>query len=343
MKLEQQWRFRKTGYCLWGKKLNAEARRTAEGRSKKGIDWEHFFPPPSQRIFSAYLLLSQRLRVEHFAFATKSAVQQGHQSHSHSSPRHRAVKVAFYSLCSVFVVNFLSAAPTWKTPDKLPFGELSILEIREEDPAQPPLPRPGDEKLGPLALRGVEPTPDGRGWQLTVQPMVPGTAVVPPVNFGDGRQSPELRLQIPRTVPFQAPWVGVGGGQGDVIPYIPFPWAWVSLLLLPLATLGWWLWRRWGRAAPARSKRHARHAFAHHWPPLTSDRQTLDSSHAAGRDLLAAHFGEEARSWGTHDFKNQHLEVWATWAQSLDAARFSRKDPPFPPLNELFEILEERR
>lgn len=243
----------------------------------------------------------------------------------------------------VFLVKSLPAMPSWKAPENLPFGELSILEIREEDPTQPPLPRPGDEKLGPLALRSAEPTPDGRGWRLTVQPMVPGTALIPAVNFGDGRQSPPLRLRIPRTVPFQAPWIGVGGGQGDVLPYIPFPWAWASLLLLPLAALGWWIWLRWLRSAPKRVKHHARHAFSHHWPPLTVERQALDTSHTLGRDLLAAHFGDAARCWGIHELKDHRLDVWAIWAQSLDAARFSRKDPPFPPLGELLKALEERR
>lgn len=257
--------------------------------------------------------------------------------------RHKGDFHIFSSCLCVFVVNFLPAAPAWKAPEKLPFGELSVLEIREEDPAQPPLPRPGDEKLGPLALRSVEPLTDGRGWRLTVQPMVPGTALIPPVNFGDGRQSPQLRIQIPRTVPFQAPWMGVGGGQGDVIPYIPFPLAWASLVLLPLTALVWWIWRRWMRSAPARAKHHARSAFSRHWPPMTADRQTLDTSHTMGRDLLAAHFGEGARSWGIREFKDHHLEVWAIWVQSLDAARFSRQDPPFPRLGELLKVLEERR
>jgi hypothetical protein len=259
------------------------------------------------------------------------------------APRHKGVLYAISWCLCAFVVNSLAATPTWKTPGKLPFGELSVLEIREEDPAQPPLPRPGEEKLGPLALRSAEPTPDGRGWRLTVQPLVPGTALIPAMNFGDGRQSPELRLQIPRTVPFQAPWMGVGGGQGDVLPYIPFPWAWTSLLLLPLATLGWLLWRRWGRSAPGRARHHARSVFSRHWPPVSADRPSLDSAHGTGRDLLAAHFGEGARSWGSHEFKDHQLEVWATWLQSLDAARFARKDPPFPPLSELLRVLEKRR
>jgi hypothetical protein len=237
----------------------------------------------------------------------------------------------------------LAAAPAWKSPERLPFGELSVLEIREEDPLQPALPRPGDEQLGPLALRGVEPTPDGRGWRLTVQPLVPGIALVPPVDFGDGRQSPELRIPVPRTVPFQAPWMGVGGGQGDIIPYIPFPWAWASLLLVPLSAAGGWLWRRWRRSAPGRARHHARNAFAHDWPPRTSDRPGLDATHALGRNLLAAHFGEESRSWGIREFEAHHLTPWAVWVQSLDAARFSRHEPPFPALAALLDSLEERR
>ena len=263
-----------------------------------------------------------------------------------STPKRQSRKdlIPIFSWClCAFVGNVLSAAPTWKTPGKLPFGELSVLEIQEEDPAQPPLPRPGDEQLGPLALRSVEPTPDGRGWRLTVQPLVPGTALIPAMDFGDGRQSPELRLQIPRTVPFRAPWMGVGGGQGDVLPYIPFPWAWASLLLLPLAILGWWFWRSWRRSVPGRARHHARSVFAHHWPPVSPDRSALDKAHATGRDLLAAHFGEGARSWGSHEFKDHQLEAWATWVQSLDAARFARKEPPFPPLGELLKVLEKRR
>jgi hypothetical protein len=240
------------------------------------------------------------------------------------------------------LASVLTAAPVWKAPQEMPFGELSILEIREVDPTQPALPRPGDEKLGPLDLRGVEPTADGRGWQLTVQPMIPGIVVIPPVDFGDGRQSPELRIRVPRTVPYQAPWVGVGGGQGDVIPYIPFPWAWASLVLLPVAAMGWWIWRRWLRSAPARARHHSLSLFRHHWPPPSSEREVLDAAHNLGRNLLAAHFGEEARSWGTPEFNGRRMEVWSTWTQSLDAARFSRTEPPFPALEDLLKALEER-
>ena len=236
-----------------------------------------------------------------------------------------------------------AATPTWKTPKTLPFSELSVLELREEDPTQPPLPRPGEEKLGPLALRGVEPTPDGRGWLLTVQPTVPGQVVIPSENLGDHRSSPELRIEVPRTVPYQAPWMGVGGGQGDVLPQISFPWAWATLLLLPFVALGAWIWRRWIRNAPKRALHRARRAFSRHWPPIGDDRRTLDTSHEAGRDLLALRFGEEARSWGVSELRKQQLDIWATWVQSLDAARFSRKEPPFPPLSELLGALGLRR
>ena len=58
--------------------------------------------------------------------------------------------------------------------------------------------------------------------------------------------------------------------------------------------------------------------------------------------MLAARFGEEARSWGAAEFRLRHLEAWATWAQSLDAARFGRREPPFPPLAELLKQSEPR-
>lgn len=237
----------------------------------------------------------------------------------------------------------LAAAPAWKVPDQIAFGELSVLEIVEQDPALPPLPRPGEDKLGPLELRGVEPTPDGRGWRLTVQPMEPGVALVPPMDFGDGRQSPELRIRVPRTVPYQAPWMGVGGGQGDILPFIPFPWAWASLLLLPPCALGVWGWLRWRRRLPVRLRHRAQREFARHWPPGTPDRAGLDQAHALGRNLLAAHFGEEARAWGSREFEARRLAPWAIWTQSLDAARFGRTAPAFPPLAQLLGCLEADR
>jgi len=237
----------------------------------------------------------------------------------------------------------LLAAPAWRAPKELPLGGLAVLELVEEDPSQPALPRPGEEKLGPLELRGVEATPDGKGWKLTVQAMQPGTALIPVMDLGDGRKSPELRLPVPRTVPYGAPWKGYGGGQGDNLPYIPFPWAWASVLLLPFVPLGWWLTRRWRKGAKKRALHHARRTFAHHWPPRKSDRGTLDAAHGAGRDLLAAHLGEEARSWGPAEFQAAHLEAWSTWIKSLDAARFSRKEPPFPPLEALLAALGSRR
>ena len=94
----------------------------------------------------------------------------------------------------------LLAAPVWRAPTELPFGKLAVLELREDDPKQPPLPRPGDERLGPLMLRSVEAMSDGRGWKLTVQAFAPGLAVVPPMDLGDGRRTPELRLKVVREV-----------------------------------------------------------------------------------------------------------------------------------------------
>jgi hypothetical protein len=106
----------------------------------------------------------------------------------------------------LFLPVYLSAAPEWKAPAEIPFGELSVLELVENDPTKPALPRPGDEKLGPLELRSAEASANGRGWKLTVQPMAPGTAVIPSLDLGDGRRAPELRLRVPRTVPYGAPW-----------------------------------------------------------------------------------------------------------------------------------------
>jgi len=234
----------------------------------------------------------------------------------------------------------LAAAPVWKAPAEIPFGQLATLELREDDPSKPALPRPAEEKLGPLALRGVEALPDGRGWRLTVQALDTGIAVIPPMDLDAERRSPELRIQVPRSVPFGAPWMGVGGGQGDILPYVPFPWAWASLLLLPPVLLVGWLFRRWRKNGAKRVLHHRRRVFAHHWPPKDHHRETLDRAHAEGRDLLAARFGEEARSWGVAEFRYRQLEAWATWVQSLDAARFARKEPPFPPLAELLKKLE---
>jgi len=234
----------------------------------------------------------------------------------------------------------LSAAPVWKAPAEIPFGQLAVLELREDDPALPALPRPAEEKLGPFALRSVEPLSDGRGWRLTVQALRPGMAIIPAMDLGDKRRSPVLKINVPRTVPFGAPWMGVGGGQGDILPYVPFPWAWVSLLGVPPLALALWLVRRWRRNSHARTLHHVRRVFAHHWPPKNSERATLDHAHEQGRDLLAARFGEEARSWGVAEFRLRQLEVWATWTQSLDAARFARKEPPFPPLKDLLKTLE---
>jgi hypothetical protein len=229
----------------------------------------------------------------------------------------------------------LSAAPVWKAPPELPFGKLSVLVLLEDDPTRPPLPRPGDDRLGPLLLRAAEPTPDGRGWRLTVQPLQPGVARIPALDLGDGRRTPELRLTIPRTTPYGAPWVGLGGGQEDVLPQVPFPLAWASLLLLPLALLGLGLLRLVRSGGPHRRLRAAQRTFAHHWPPASSARERLDAGHTSGRDLLAARFGEEARAWGAAELRQHGLPAWALWNESLDAARFGRAEPPFPPLGDL--------
>lgn len=233
------------------------------------------------------------------------------------------------------------AAPVWQAPAQLKVGELQTLVLRETDPAAPAPDRPAlDDRLGPLRLRAVEPLADGRGWRFQVQALTPGTALVPPLDLGHGVQSPELRLPVPRTVPFGGPWMGYGGGRDDLLPAIPFPWAWASLLLLPPLALGAWLLRRWHRSHGRRRMHHAAHAFRRHWPPQAGDRAALDAAHGLGRDLLAARFGEEARAWGVREFRAHRLGSWEQWTQSLDAARFGRTEPPFPPVEPLLAALE---
>ncbi|BDU72211.1 hypothetical protein [Mesoterricola silvestris] len=230
--------------------------------------------------------------------------------------------------------------PVWKAPAELPMGSLGSLELRDDDPGAPPLPRPGEERLGPLAVRGVDPLKDGRGWRITVQPLGPGLAVIRPMDLGDGRRTPELRITVPRTVPFGAPWVAVGGGKEDILPFVPFPWEWATLLLIPLAGAAWALRRQRARGSAKRRRRAARRAFLHHYPPRTSGRLDLDAAHATGREFLASHRGEEALGWGADALRAQGLEVWATWVLSLDAARFARTEPPFPPAADLLHALE---
>lgn len=242
-------------------------------------------------------------------------------------------------LLAALAAASISAAPVWRSPAELPFGKLAVLELREDDPRQPPLPRPGDEKLGPLALRSVEALPDGRGWKLTVQAFTPGIAVVPPLDLGDGRRTLELRIRVDRSIPFGAPWMGVGGGREDELPEIPFPYGWASLLLLPFLLLAFYLVRRWRRNSGKRRQKKAKAAFARAWPPPSKQREALDAAHAAGREWLAAMVGDEARSWGPREFRAKSLDPWATWAESLDAARFGRAAPAFPPLHDLKRAL----
>ncbi|HJW08091.1 MAG TPA: hypothetical protein VJ483_00555 [Holophagaceae bacterium] len=236
------------------------------------------------------------------------------------------------------------ATPKWKAPDKLAFGRLATLELREEDPGQPAIPRPVvEEKLGPLRLRALEPLPDGRGWRFTVQALAPGLAVIPPLDLGDGRSAPELRLPVPRDTAYAAPWQGFGGGREDELPLIPFPWAWASLLLLPFLALAAWVVLLWRRRRGVRGYHHAQRVFRHAWPPKAKDRAQLDEAHAKGRDLLAAGLGEAARAWGPTELLAARLEPWAQWSRSLDAARFGRTEPPFPAVEPLIQTLEHAR
>ncbi|HJW44353.1 MAG TPA: hypothetical protein VJ463_07845 [Geothrix sp.] len=233
------------------------------------------------------------------------------------------------------------AAPVWKAPVEWKLGDLQVLELREEDPIRPAPPRPTvEDRLGSLRLRSMEPLPDGRGWRFQVQALEPGAAVIPPLDLGNGQRSPELRFQVPRTIPFGGPWVGFGGGNEDRLPAIPFPWAWASLLLLPPLGLAAWAVRRWQKGSGRRRLRHASHVFRHHWPPTNRERATLDAAHGLGRDLLAARFGETARAWGPAELQARNLRPWDQWVLSLDAARFGRTEPPFPAPEPLLAALQ---
>ena len=235
------------------------------------------------------------------------------------------------------------AAPVWKAPAQPQLGELMVLELREEDPSKPSLPRPTvEDRLGPLHLRSMEPLPDGRGWRFQVQALEPGLAVIPALDLGNGQRSPELRLWIPRSIPYGGPWVGFGGGNEDRLPALPFPWAWASLLLVPPLGLIAWAIFLWRKGSGRRRLHHAIQTFQKQWPPRDRERSTLDTAHGLGRDLLAARFGEAARAWGPADFQAQGLGPWGLWAKSLDAARFGQTEPPFPPSEPLVTALDGR-
>jgi hypothetical protein len=261
----------------------------------------------------------------------------------HSTPGIRT-RIPGYQKIAILVLAgclTLVAAPAWKTPEHLSLGELQVLELREEDPSQPTLPRPTvEDRLGPLWVRAMEPLLDGRGWRFQVQSLEPGLAVVPALDLGNGQRSPELRLWVPRSIPYGGPWVGLGGGNEDLLPAMPFPWTWASLLLLPPLALMAWVLRRWRKGSAKRHLHHAVHAFQRQWPPANRERGTLDATHELGRDLLAARFGEAARAWGPADFKAHNLSPWDQWAKSLDAARFGLLEPPFPAPEPLVAALD---
>lgn len=253
-------------------------------------------------------------------------------------------------LYSLLLACSLTAAPSWRFPQEaplnpqgqlqLPFGQLARLDLIESDPALPAPPRPGDEKLGALLVRAVEPLSDGRGWRLTVQPLRPGAFRVPALDLGSGQRTPEFRVLVPRSTAFGAPWMGLGGGSDDLLPRTPFPWAWASLLLAPIFGLLFLFLRRWRRGAQHRRFHRAKLHFAQAWPPASRAREDLDQGHGAGRDLLALQFGDASRSWGAEALREKGFPTWATWVRSLDAARFGRSEPPFPAGADLVSELE---
>jgi len=233
-----------------------------------------------------------------------------------------------------------AAAPVWKAPDKINFGELAVLELREDDPAAPTLPRPPlEDRVGPLRIRAMEPTRDGRGWRITVQALSPGTALISAMDIGDGRSTSECRIQVQRTAPFGGLWMAIGGGATNDLPAIPFPWGWASLLLSQPLLLIAWLLRKWLGSAPARTRKRLAKRFAKVWPPGKA-REELDQAHALGRELLATVKGEAARAWGPKELKAHHLDSWALWAEALDQARFGGTKGNYPSAQALMTSLE---
>lgn len=249
---------------------------------------------------------------------------------------------AFVSWCWICFL-FLTPAPAnpvWKAPDHANFGELAVLELREDDPSAPTLPRPPlEDRVGPFRVRAMEPTLDGHGWRVTVQALSPGIALFPAMDLGDGRRTAPLRLPVTRTTPYGGLWMAIGGGPSNALPEIPFPWGWASLLLLPPLLLGTWLVRRWLGAAPKRLRKRLAKRFAKAWPPAEA-RASLDQAHALGRELLATARGEEALGWGPEDLKARHLEAWAKWSETLDQARFGGRHGGFPSAQTLLAALD---
>jgi hypothetical protein len=251
------------------------------------------------------------------------------------------------NVCAIMLVaSPLAAAPVWRAPAKIQVGELVTIEVVDVDPASPPMPRPGEERLGPLALRSAVPIESGRGWRLVVQALRPGAAVVPSMDLGQGMVIPELKIQVARTVPYGAPWMGLGGGGDDAPPGVGFPWGWAVLPLLPLCLALSLAVRLWRAGIPGRRFARARRRFAAVWPPASLDRAEIDQAGMRGRDLMAGAWGEDARSWGGREFLEQNNAAWASWCSFMDHARFGGDvgdRPPPPALPELIESMGKRR
>ncbi|MDR1841483.1 MAG: hypothetical protein LBQ86_06120 [Holophagales bacterium] len=238
----------------------------------------------------------------------------------------------------------LLAAPAWRAPAQIPLGELVVIELWENDPTLPALPRPGEDKLGQLAIRSISPTENNRGWRLTLQALAPGLALIPPIDLGGGRISPELKIQVVRTVPYGAPWMGFGGGGVDAPPLFRFPWEWALLCAMPLAVLVYLIIWLWSKGSPKRRLKRAKRAFAVLWPPGSPERGMIDQIHKAGMELIAIAWGNDAKSWGEDEFTKRNIKPWAAWRNFIDNARFGdaskKPETAIPTLLELIKSLD---
>ena len=207
-------------------------------------------------------------------------------------------------------------------------------------PSAPPLPaaRPGPPGPSGPARRGA---PAGRP-RLAHHGAAPGAGPRRDAGPGPGRR-PHHSRAADRGAPHHAlrrrpGWASAAAGR-TCLPDIPFPWAWATPPGHPRGRS--WSGSRAGATGPpgaGRRRRAARRAFA---PPLAApgrDRAHLDAAHAAGRELLAAHFGEEALGLGPGGLPGPgpgRLGTWVRRAWTRPASPGT--EPPSPPLLALLD------